>query len=231
MAMAKCRECKHEISTEAKKCPNCGIAKPYRKEWKDMPLWQKAFVIVTIGPVVLIFIVMYANREDSLYKKVVALEDSQYEEKYEGYLRLHEINKSNPDYAEKTIQYAKNYLKKLPVTKPGANLSVYKVLSELDGSENYSKKINFYTFMRDVSTQCSMSAQGMSKKSLNNKSTYNSIIGSGGHWIDKNTYGYVDIFEGKNLFGIASQFTATYSCDVNFGTRKYSVMRVSMVRE
>jgi RNA polymerase subunit RPABC4/transcription elongation factor Spt4 len=228
MAMAKCRECKHEISTEAKICPNCGVKKPYRKEWKDMPLWQKIFVVITLGPIILMFIVMYANREDSLNKKVVALNDSQYQEKYEGYLRLHEINGSNPEYAEKAIKYAKIYLKTLPVTEPDANLSVYKALSGLDSSENYSDKINFYTFMRNVSTQCAISSQDMSRNSLNNKSTYNSIIGSGGRWIDKDTYGYVDIFEGANSFGVVSEFTATYSCDVDFKTKKYSVVRVSL---
>ena len=231
MAMAKCRECKHDISTEAKKCPNCGVTKPYRKEWKDMPLWQKIFVIVTLGPIVLIFIVMFANREESLHKKVAALDENQYQEKYEGYLKLHDINGSNPEYVEKTIKYAKNYLRKLPVTEPEANLSIYKVLSELDSKGNYYNKVNFYTFMRDVSTQCAISSQDMSSKSLNNKSTYNSVIGSGGRWIDKDTYGYVDIFEGANSFGVVSQFTATYSCDINFNTRKYSVSIVSMTKE
>lgn len=230
MAVAKCRECKHEISTEAKVCPNCGVKKPYRKEWKDMPLWQKIFVVITLGPIILMFIFIVANKEDSLHKKVIALNKSQYQEKYEGYLRLHEINSSNPEYVEKAIKYAKIYLKALPVTEPDANLSVYKALSELDSSANYSDKINFYTFMRDISTQCAISSQNMSRNSLNNKSTYNSTIGSGGSWIDKDTYGYVDIFEGANSFGIIREFTATYSCDVDFRTKKHSVVSVSLHR-
>jgi hypothetical protein len=230
--MAKCRECKHEISTEAKICPNCGIKKPYRKEWKDMPLWQKIFVVITLGPIILMFIIMYANREEMLLEEIDAINDSQYQEKYEGYLRLHGINGSNHEYSEKAIEYAKIYLKTIPVTEPDANLSVYKALSELDASGNYSDKINFYTFMRDVSTECALSSMDMSRNSLNNKSTYSTkMIGSRGSWVDEKTYGYVHRFEGANSFGVESTFTATYLCDVNFKTKKYSVVRVSITRE
>jgi len=28
MAMTKCKECKAEVSTKAKKCPNCGVSSP-----------------------------------------------------------------------------------------------------------------------------------------------------------------------------------------------------------
>ncbi len=231
MAMAKCKECKHEISTKAKKCPNCGVAKPYRKEWKDMPRWQRVSVIIILSPIVLMLIIMYANREDTLHKKVVALNDSQYQEKYEGYLKLHEINDSNPEYAEKTIKYAKIYLKTLPVTEPDANLSAYKVLSELDGSGNYSAKINLYSFMHDVSDQCGTSSRAMDRESLTNKSTYNWVIGSGGYWINKDTYGYTSVFEGANAFGVVSKFTAIYFCHVDFDTKKHSVERASLTRE
>jgi hypothetical protein len=31
MSMAKCRECRAEVSSEAKACPKCGIGKPVRK--------------------------------------------------------------------------------------------------------------------------------------------------------------------------------------------------------
>lgn len=229
--MVKCRECKHEISTEAKKCPSCGISKPYKKEWKDMPLWQRVLAVIILGPIILIVIVYFLNRESTLHKKIISLDDSKYQEKYEGYLELHKINGSNTEYSEKALEYAKNYLKSLPETEPDAKFSVYKAMSELDGSENHSDKIELYKFMRDVSTQCAISSQNMSRNSLNNKSTYKSKIGSGGRWIDKETYGYVDIFEGANAFGVVSKFTGTYSCAVDLITKKYSVVRVSNTRE
>ena len=234
MAMVHCRECEKEVSTEAKECPNCGVAKPYkkrRKEWKDRPLWYKALAIMVWGPIILLIIVMYVNREESTYKKVTSLEDTEYQKKYEGYLRLHEINNSNAEYIENTIKYAKSYLKKVPVTAPETNLAVYKVLSELDASRDYSAKVNLYAFMRDVSTECSMTSHELSRKSLNNRSTFDSVIGSGGRWLNKNTYGYVHIFEGANAFGVVNRFTAKYLCTVDFSNKTHSVVRISVVRE
>ena len=32
MSMKPCRECKKEISSEAKTCPNCGVKKPHRRK-------------------------------------------------------------------------------------------------------------------------------------------------------------------------------------------------------
>ncbi len=31
--MKKCRECQHEVSEQAKACPNCGAPYPYKEEW------------------------------------------------------------------------------------------------------------------------------------------------------------------------------------------------------
>jgi len=46
MAMKKCKECKHDVSSSAKTCPHCGVANPGRS--------AKEFVI---GLVVLLAIV------------------------------------------------------------------------------------------------------------------------------------------------------------------------------
>ncbi|WP_445769327.1 hypothetical protein [Rheinheimera sp.] len=231
MALIKCRECKRDISSEAKVCPLCGVNKPYRKEWKDMPRWQKIFVIVTLAPITLMFILMFANRESTLLKKVTAMSDTQFKEKYEGYSRLHSINSSNPEYTNQAIKYAKEYLKTLPITQPKENLAVYKSLADLDLNENYTDKINFYTFMQDVSIDCAIAAQKLSRDSLNNKSTYESKMDSGGEWIDKNTYDYIDHYEGANSFGVVGKLIATYSCNVDYPTRRYSVTRISIATE
>lgn len=34
MALTRCRECRREVSTEARTCPHCGVPYPARKEWK-----------------------------------------------------------------------------------------------------------------------------------------------------------------------------------------------------
>ncbi len=48
MALAPCIECGHEISTEAKKCPNCG-AKNRAYKSKAMRFWLFAAVLVVVG--------------------------------------------------------------------------------------------------------------------------------------------------------------------------------------
>jgi len=232
MAMAKCKECKHDISTDAKTCPNCGIKNPYKKKWEDMPAWQQNSSMAILAVIALIVLNYYGTREGKLYQKITSMDDSQYQEKYEGYLRLHEINGKKYEYKENAIKYAKLYLKKLPVTKPEANLSVYKALSDLDSKGNYSKKIDIYTFMKDISMTCAINSQDMSMKSLKNKSTYENILlsGSGGSWLNKSTYEYTDIFEGKNDFGVTQQFKAVYLCRINLNSKRYSLSRVSFVR-
>lgn len=50
MAMTKCKECKQEVSTSAKKCPNCGVSNP--------GVTAKEMAIGTAGLVVVILLVI-----------------------------------------------------------------------------------------------------------------------------------------------------------------------------
>lgn len=43
MAMKKCRECGHSVSSGAKMCPSCGVKKPYISTFKGI------FILVVIG--------------------------------------------------------------------------------------------------------------------------------------------------------------------------------------
>lgn len=232
MVLGKCRECQHDVSKTAKTCPNCGVARPHRQTWSDLPLLDKVFVTIILLPIGLMIFTSYIKKENNLYKRVSSIDESNYQEKYKGYLKLHEIDGTNNEYIEKTIHYGKLFLKSIPVTEPEQNLEIYQALANLEPSENYSGKIALYSFMSDVSTDCAVSAQNMSLKSLNNQSTYESnYLGSGGRWLDKDTYGYVHSFEGKNSFGIASQFAAHYVCNVDSNSRKFTVRRVSINRK
>lgn len=47
MALAKCRECKHKISTEAEVCPSCGIKNPYEPE--KIPTLKETLVSLVAG--------------------------------------------------------------------------------------------------------------------------------------------------------------------------------------
>lgn len=49
MAMAKCRECGKEVSSEAETCPHCGIEKPARKSGlKKFATWA-AIIVAVVG--------------------------------------------------------------------------------------------------------------------------------------------------------------------------------------
>lgn len=43
MAMKKCRECGHSVSSSAKMCPSCGVKKPYISPFKGI------FILIVIG--------------------------------------------------------------------------------------------------------------------------------------------------------------------------------------
>lgn len=235
MAMGICKECKESVSSKAKICPHCGIKKPYQKEqrsWKEVPLWQKIFVFITVGPLVFIVVAMSLSQEQRLHKKVVALDDSEYQKKYEGYLALYKKDDSNQMYRDGAIEFSRRYLKALPVTEPERNLAVYRELVKLDSQNDYSNKIERYEFMVNTGAGCAAEAQMRSRDSLRNKSTYdNSLLGSYGGWKDSDTYGYVHVFEAANSFGIVSKFTATYLCNVDFNAKKYALSRVALNQE
>ena len=233
MALKTCRECRKEVSSSAKKCPHCGISRPYRKTWKDMPKWQRIFLsfvgIFIILPFVLMMVATAYKGESILYKEVQSLPENQHQKKYEGYLKLHNKNNTKKEYIEKTIKYGRLYLKAIPSTNPDKNLQVYTALSKLDKNSNYSSKIKLYSFMVSVSTDCAITAENMSKKTLTHQSTYDSkLLGTFGKWQDKNNYVYQHSFEGKNSFGVIAQFAAQYVCNVNADTKKYSVNRISI---
>jgi hypothetical protein len=46
MALAKCRECGHEVSTEAKTCPGCGVSKPTKRSGPSTGLLVVVFLIL-----------------------------------------------------------------------------------------------------------------------------------------------------------------------------------------
>lgn len=50
MALAPCKECKAQISTDADTCPQCGA-----KQSKAMPIWAAALLIVGIASVLSLF--------------------------------------------------------------------------------------------------------------------------------------------------------------------------------
>jgi hypothetical protein len=54
MALAPCAECGHEISTGAKKCPNCG-AKNRAYKSKAVRYWLAAAVLVVVGFITYIY--------------------------------------------------------------------------------------------------------------------------------------------------------------------------------
>jgi hypothetical protein len=234
MALHSCRECGKLVSSDAKKCPHCGIKKPYRKTWDDVPHWQKVFTKYVTLPIVLFFAFMIAvsvvNREDSLLRDVKALSEDQVKEKYEGYAKLYEIDATSC-YRNKAIEYAKEYLRTVPATEASTNLNLYERLAELDSESNYKAKIALYSFMVSVSTDCAIAAEALSKKTLRNPSTYDSnILETGGRWLSRDRYGYVHSFDAANSFGVTTKFTAEYVCHTDSNTRKYRVERISLAR-
>jgi hypothetical protein len=230
MALRNCRECGKQVSMTAPTCPHCGVKKPYKKTFSDMPKWQQYFVFLTLGPVAVMIAIGYANREDAGLKRVQDLSDDQYKGKYEEYVNLNEISPST-GYKNKATEYGKKYLQTIPVTEASKNLQIYKNLADFDPTSDYEGKIALYSFMVDVSTSCAISAQKMSKGGLNNPSTYDShALGSGGKWLSQNRYGYVHSFGGANAFGVATNFQAEYVCNTNADTKKYSVQRVSLTK-
>ncbi|MRV72534.1 zinc ribbon domain-containing protein [Duganella sp. FT92W] len=52
MAIAKCRECKTEVSDEAKTCPKCGISKPVKKTSLTVKVLAVLFGIGILGNII-----------------------------------------------------------------------------------------------------------------------------------------------------------------------------------
>jgi len=46
MALAKCRECSKEVSTEAKTCPHCGVSNPVKKGTSGLTLTIAGLVVI-----------------------------------------------------------------------------------------------------------------------------------------------------------------------------------------
>lgn len=235
MALGNCRECNNQVAKSAKVCPHCGVKKPYRKpreSWAEIPTWRKVVGIAFWVSILVVFVSIYSKREERLLEQVTALEQADYKGKYEGYSKLYDINSTNSEYSRKAIEYGKAYLKTIPVTEARENLKAYERLAELDSSSDYKEKIALYSFMVDISWDCEETAHKMSRRLLNNPSTFESnVVGTGGGWLSQNRYGYVHRFEGANAFGVKTTFVAEYICNTNPDTRKYSVQRMSISRE
>jgi hypothetical protein len=155
MAVRNCRECGNQVSSSAKKCPHCGIKRPYRKtlgdlkmkKWGDLPKWQRYLAVLLFGYIAVMMVTGYNTREERALKHVRALADNQYEEKYEAYKRLYRWNPSD-EYRDKVITYIKKYLRTIPATQPAENLETYEQtlerLAELDPESDYKGKAIAY---------------------------------------------------------------------------------------
>ena len=155
MALRNCRECGNQVSSSAKKCPHCGIKRPYRKtlgdlkmkKWGDLPKWQRYLAVLLFGYIAVMMVTGYNTREERALKHVRALADNQYEEKYEAYKRLYRWNPSD-EYRDKAITYGKKYLRTIPATPPAENLETYEQtyerLAELDPESDYKGKAIAY---------------------------------------------------------------------------------------
>lgn len=234
MGLVSCRECGKQISSKAKTCPDCGIKKPYRPTFKDMPKWQRYFVVFTIGPVALMLVAAIIGgdgmKESQLLERIKLLTDDQLEKKYKAYSSLYEIN-PNPEYLANVIQYGKEYLRTIPVTEVSKNLKIYEHLAEIDSDSSYTDKLASYTFMSDISMDCAIAAQNLSKQNVNNPTTYEShSLSTYGRWLSQTEFGYTHKFEAANSFGVVSEFTAEYICTTNQDTREYRVQRVAVKR-
>ena len=234
MALRNCRECGNQVSSSAKKCPHCGIKRPYRKtlgdlkmkKWGDLPKWQRYLAVLLFGYIAVMMVTGYNTREERALKHVRALADNQYEEKYEAYKRLYRWNPSD-EYRDKAITYGKKYLRTIPATPPAENLGIYERLAELDPESDYKGKIALYSFMESVNADCSYTAREMSRGIVNNPSTYeNHYIAY--KWLSSNQLRYEHKFEAANAFGVITNFRVFYTCDINPDTKKYIVQRVSI---
>ena len=52
MGLTQCRECKKEVSTQARACPHCGVPYPARKEWKGSGFEWKSKTFIYGYPLV-----------------------------------------------------------------------------------------------------------------------------------------------------------------------------------
>ena len=210
MSLKKCKECKQEISTDVKVCPNCGSKKPFKgieltrnetkaMSFKERAAFEKAGGSVTkgtfekIGNVFLIVFIMMI-----IYAVISPKSE-----------------KSKKQEIEKIEQTIKN----IPFEKIEENRNGYKKLSEYyPNNKKYKEKYDFYQSRYNLMADCQYLAKQNNKLSLNNQSTYNEnwdFINMSWQGTDK--YKFESSFSGKNSFGVEQKFVAKYMCHYNKG--------------
>lgn len=156
MALKKCKECGHKVSTKAESCPECGA----KRESNNIGCGKAfliLFVIAIVGSGIIGSIVSKQNEEafensmDSHYSEMVKLED---EKQYDGALKKAELFKKfgKTDYKDVSQYYTtlktqslSGIVKKLPASDIAGNLKTYKELLALNpGSQRYKTKVEHY---------------------------------------------------------------------------------------
>lgn len=209
MSLKKCRECGESVSTEAKTCPHCGIKKPYRKEWKDQPVWVRLFTIFITIPLIalILFGWFWGSLESTKLKRVKELPETALEKKFNGWANLFHENPYNDEYADMTLKYGTAYVATVPVTDPNLNLKIYRILEEIAPQNDYSAKINKYKLMTNVSAITDSRGEQYIKSSLAVPNSYDPNFRVG-EWKNGSTYVEKITFNSKNRMGV--EFTNTY---------------------
>jgi hypothetical protein len=233
MALVKCRECNKEISSTVKKCPHCGISKPYKPvtpSWSERSLAYKILAIF-VGVIISFFLVMVitlnAKKEETLLNTLASVDEGNFSEKYSLYSRLHEIDMENKDYQSGLVSSGLMVLKTIPATKPDANLKVYKALNRVSPNKEYQDKIDFYNQMNAFAYLCTDQARKYTLSSVKIKSSFDSNL-IYGDWKNIHTYLMVHSFSAKNSFGTTMENKAHYSCQVNYSPRELNLTRSSI---
>jgi hypothetical protein len=218
MSLVACRECMKEISSDAKKCPHCGVKNPYKKTWKDFSKLKKTFVIfgsVVTGFFILAMIANDANREKILLQELTTADKTDSEALYKIYSGLYESNKQNDEYISGLLTSGKTYLKSIPSKLTKENLEIYHLLNEAEPSNILQAKVDHYEAKTSFENDCTNTAYSNTKKLATNPATYDSGM-IYGDWVSENEYYVVHNFSAKNAFGVTFEKVAKFICTVHY---------------
>lgn len=166
MALVKCRECGHDISSRAKECPNCGIK---IKNYKRGIIIATTFIFIAFL-IILIFSqhlktvertnhiakpqhfkeVFNKNIENNYQKLLSSFNSNNYEEtsKIIGYFKLAnrlDYKDVQPIYKKVTIDKLKKELKLIPSSNCEERLKIIRQILELEPNDKASQlAVSFY---------------------------------------------------------------------------------------